>query len=126
MSFWVGFAKAKGLGQKKGLVKHLSFGADGNEDISAAAYATAGVLVTIRELEKVDFALVHLTSSPGNLVPVAAIDRYSANQFNLLLAATTSAYVGSGLSYTAMNGINISGVYGFKAFIIGESRKEVD
>jgi len=129
LSFWAGFARAKGLGQKKVYVKTLAHGADGNQDISAATYATGGVLVTIRDLEKVDFAICQLLSSTGGagLEPIPQVVDYSANMFTLRLVAVMSGGVSdtSGFSDVTFNGDNMSGVYNVKAFIVGEGRKEV-
>lgn len=126
MSFWVGFAKAKGLGQKKAYVKDLSFAAT-NEDISSLIYpGRPGLLVTIRELEKVDFAMVNVLSSlvQTSGITYATVAAYSANTFTLNFAGHLSG--DSAFSPDNISGINISGVLALQAFIIGEGRKETD
>jgi hypothetical protein len=131
MSVWAGLAKAKGLGQKKILIKTLTYGADGTEDISAATYVSGGILVRIRELEKVDFAVVNIMSGAAIMsatrAPIPIPTNYSANAFNLMLLTSQS---GSGYSYglgdALAAGMSISGVCSFHALIIGEGRKQTN
>lgn len=124
MAFWGALAKPKGLAESKILVKTLTFGADGTEDISNAVYpGRPGLLVTIRELEKVDYAHVEVMSSLVNTsgINYATVAAFSGNQFTLNFAAV-AALSGQVFAPDNISGINISGVLQMKAFVIGEGR----
>lgn len=122
-----GLVKAKGLGQKKVVVKTLSFGTGTTDNISATIYpGRGGLIVTMPELEKVDFAQVNVLSSlvQTSGITYATVASYSGRRFALNFASYLSGqtiFVPDNIS-----GINISGVSQLQALVIGEGRKGAD
>lgn len=127
MSFWVGFARAQGLGAKVALVKSLAWGTGG--DLSFTTYdGAADIVVTIAELAKVDMAFLTLLSGSlthANVPVIVGPQSFSANTFTIGLATTEMhvSNITSGLVRVGMSGVAISGVLPIKAFIIGEAKR---
>jgi len=125
---WGSLPPAKGLGEKKVLVKTLE-----DTDLAAVTYPTGGIVVTISELEKVDFALLETMSSVALGSGIGAIAKavsYSGNKFCMkLLRNTSTNNVCSNLLVfddSQLSGQALSGVIQVRAFIVGEARKGVD
>jgi len=122
MSFWVGFAKAQGMGAKVALVRTLVWGTDmsmgGPGGISGGYYDyTSGtaMVVTIKELAKVDLAILDLLSNTlGDPVIVPQAVTYSGNTFGMRLLGGTAR----------LSGVAVSGVIQVKAMVIGEAKRE--
>ena len=119
MSVWLGFAKAQGIGKKVAVVKTLVEA----DDISSAIVQGVEMIATIKELSKVDMAILHVLSGAGTwngsgyLQVLAQAINYSANTFAFTLATAES---GLGLSTVSISGDAFSGVIRLRALIIGE------
>jgi len=127
-TIWGSLPPAKGLGEKKVLVKTLE-----DTDLAAVTYPTGGIVVTINELEKVDFALLETMSSVAlgsGIGVIAKAVSYSGNKFCMkLLRNTSTNNVCSNLLVfddSQLSGQALSGVIYVRAFIIGEAKKVVD
>jgi len=125
---WGSLPPAKGLGEKKILVKTLE-----DTDLAAVTYPTGGIVVTISELEKVDFALLEAMSSVAlgsGIGVIAKAVSYSGNKFCMkLLRNTSTNNVCSNLLVfddSQLSGQALSGVIYVRAFIIGEAKKVID
>lgn len=126
MSVWVGFAKAQGVAKKVALVKTLVEA----DDISQAIIAgnPPGILATIDELAKVDFAICQVLSSVGGFSgsgykqPSARVINYSGNRFLFVLETVVSGIGVTSLGQAAFSGDNMSGVIKVQAFILGEPK----
>lgn len=121
MSFWVGFAKAQGMGAKVAVVRDLVWGTDmscgGPAGISGGYYEyTSGtaIVVKIAELAKVDLAILDLLSNAlGDPIITPQAVTYSGNTFGMRLLGGTAR----------LSGVAISGVIQVKAMIIGEAKR---
>jgi len=127
-TIWGNLPQAKGLGEKKILVKTLA-----DTDLAAVTYPTGGIVVTISELQKVDFALLEVMSSlslSSGIGCIAKAVTYSGNKFCMkLLRNTSTNNVCSNLLVlddSQLSGQALSGQICVRAFIVGEARKVVD
>jgi len=127
-TIWGSLPPAKGLGEKKILIKTLE-----DTDLAAVTYPTGGIVVTISELEKVDFALLEVMSSlalSSGIGCIAKAVTYSGNKFCMkLLRNTSNNNLNTVLNVfddTQLSGQALSGQIYVRAFIVGEAKKVVD
>lgn len=125
-TIWGSLPAAKGLGEKKILVKTLE-----DTDFASVLYAAGGNIVTITELEKIDFALLEVMSSEAlsSGTVIAKAVTYSGNKFNMRLLRNTStnSLTNATLIFddTQLSGTELSGIIEVRAFIVGEPKQGV-